>query len=474
MPIVRIADKLVYFAHVPRAAGTSVERYLRARFGTLAFSDPSYLSVPDEQRWTRSSPQHIDTRALSQLFPTGFFDAAFAVVRDPCHRLLSVFLRQRDIERSIPVDTAFCDWLELLPLPGHALDNHTRPMLDFIPRGSRIFRLEDGLGQVVKWLDGIAGNSDGPREIGVFNSHTQRLAFEGRDLATEAPAPELTPELRAMVAERYAADMFWCGYAPHTERTNVPDTPKERTTPAKERTVILHYHLFKNAGTSLDQILRQNFGDRWVTREFSGQKDHSTELADWICSEPEAVAFSTHTAMGPVPEIPGVRIVSVMLLRDPISRIRSAYRFERQQQADTYGANLAKKTDLEGYVRTRLAKPGDRQCRDFQTFRLASMQPESDTRPELDRALDAARGLTVLGSVADFDGAVADLARAVRDAYPAFTWASVQANVSKPGKSAEAPSPDLQQLLEEANGNDLALIETLFGSSELRETPARR
>ena len=109
------------------------------------------------------------------------------------------------------------------------------------------------------------------------------------------------------------------------------------------RTVILHYHLFKNAGTSVDQILRRNFGDRWVTREFStAGADNSAEVADWIRANPHAVAFSTHTALGPPPLIEGVNLITVMLLRDPVARIRSVYRFERKQDADTWGTELAK------------------------------------------------------------------------------------------------------------------------------------
>jgi hypothetical protein len=143
-----------------------------------------------------------------------------------------------------------------------------------------------------------------------------------------------------------------------------------------DRTIILHYHLFKNAGTSLDRILKQNFGDKWVTREFPQNGGNNTEMvADWIRDTPEAIAYSSHTMIGPIPEVAGVRVVSVMLLRDPIERIKSAYRFERKQQADTWGAQLAKEHDFEGYVRARLARPGDRQCRNFQTARLASLCP---------------------------------------------------------------------------------------------------
>ncbi|WP_425102284.1 sulfotransferase family 2 domain-containing protein [Tropicibacter sp. S64] len=454
MPIIRISGKLVYFAHVPRAAGTSVERYLRARFGPLAFADPAYLSVPEARRWTRSSPQHVTRGALDRLFPEGFFDASFAIVRHPYDRLHSVFLRQRDIESQIPPETPFGDWVSTLPQPEGALDNHTRPMLDFLPKGTRIFRLEDGLGQVVDWLDDLAGNSRGPREIGVSNSHSERLALIGRD--PEPPVPDVDESLRRAIIARYAEDIYWCGYTPRAERPRMtrPEQP--------ERTVVLHYHLFKNAGTSLDEILKRNFGNRWVTREFSmAGGDNSAELARWIAAEKDAVAFSTHTGLGPVPEVPGVRIVTVMLLRDPIARIRSAYRFERHQDADTFGARLAKETDLEGYVRTRLKNPADRQCRDFQCSRLGTMIPGE--APELERAIAAARELTVLGNVADFDGTLVSLARALKDDFPEFHWESVQANVSKPAKKAEANSEEVTELLKKANQNDLKLLQTLFG-----------
>lgn len=223
------------------------------------------------------------------------------------------------------------------------------------------------------------------------------------------------------------------------------------------RTVILHYHLFKNAGTSLDQILKRNFGDRWVTAEFPNSKgDNSALVADWIRANPQAVAFSTHTALGPIPVIDGVRIVTVMMLRDPIARIRSAYRFEQKQDADTWGAQLAKEHDLEGYVRARLARPGDRQCRNFQTHRLASLVPGDGD--ELSRARSGLHRLSVVGLVEDFGDAVARLAAEISADFPDFKWAAVQANRTSPAEKTTRDA-EIDALLEEANADDLAIME---------------
>jgi len=226
-----------------------------------------------------------------------------------------------------------------------------------------------------------------------------------------------------------------------------------------ERRIILHYHLFKNAGTSLDHILKQNFGDKWVTREFPMNGGNNTEMVeDWIRETPEAIAYSSHTMMGPIPQVEGVRVVSVMLLRDPVDRIKSAYRFERKQQADTWGAQLAKEHDFEGYVRARLARPGDRQCRNFQTARLASIVPGSN--PELDRALAALNRLTVVGLVERFEDTISRLAERINRTYPEFTWENVRANTT-PQTDGAPNRANSDVLLAENNLDDIYLFNVM-------------
>lgn len=223
-----------------------------------------------------------------------------------------------------------------------------------------------------------------------------------------------------------------------------------------ERTIILHYHLFKNAGTSVDAILKRNFGDKWVTREFPAMGGNNTELVEeWIRETPDAIAYSSHTMMGPIPVLEGVRVISFMLLRDPIERIKSAYRFERTQVADTWGAQLAKEHDFEGYVRARLARAGDRQCRNFQTYRLASMMPGEGT--ELERAKGALGALTVVGRVEVFDEAMARLAVELVDVHPGFRYQSLKANTSA-GKESVKMSQDIIRFMMEENLADYEVL----------------
>lgn len=222
------------------------------------------------------------------------------------------------------------------------------------------------------------------------------------------------------------------------------------------RTILLHYHLFKNAGTSLDRILKVNFGEKWVTSEFSGTHNNTPEVEDWMRNTPDAVAFSSHTMVGPLPQVEGVRVVPIMIFREPVARIHSAYSFERKQDAETWGAELAKEHDFEGYVRARLARTGDRQCRDFQVARLATLCPGPE--PETDRALDALAILRrdgVVGRVEAFDLMMEKLAKRLDGDFPQFSWESTRANVST--KAKDELTPELYELLQTANEGDLFL-----------------
>lgn len=192
------------------------------------------------------------------------------------------------------------------------------------------------------------------------------------------------------------------------------------------RNVILHYHYFKNAGTSVDDMLARNLPGAWVTGEFDGMNNHEA-VARWIAANPQASAFSSHTAQFPLPAIEGVRVLPVVFLRHPLDRIASAYAFERKQISESFGARLAKAKDMAGYIRVRLDSPNDMQCRNFQTFRIARLIPGPRVS-EMDRALDALTRLPFVGLVEDFDASAARMAAWLRRSFPGFQSFTVHKN----------------------------------------------
>ena len=215
MPISKIAGKLIYFAHVPKCAGTAVELYLQARFGPLALRDPRHTLHAPGTLWPRSSPQHIDRVSLGRLIPPGFCDASFALVRHPVDRILSIYHFQDEVQAIIAPDQTLTDWLAALPGlmaadPFYA-DNHCRPMGDLVPPDAVVFQLEAGLAPVVDWLDAQAGNSDGARVITPVNVRGSRPQHP----RTLTPRRQPTAADITTIERLYTGDMGRFGYGPY-------------------------------------------------------------------------------------------------------------------------------------------------------------------------------------------------------------------------------------------------------------------
>lgn len=215
MPIFKTGPKLIYYAHVPKCGGSSVAWYLRKRFGEVAFSDSRFTAHPPAGVWSRSSPQHIDALSLSRLFPPGFFDASFTIVRHPVARLVSAYHFQVEVEKSISVAVEFSDWLgdlaELREENPFLYDNHVRPMSEIVPEGAQVFHMEHGLDALIPWCDAVTGTADGPRAIPRIN---EKGAYAG------GAAPRVTPTASdiARITDLYAVDFERFQYDPEDQR----------------------------------------------------------------------------------------------------------------------------------------------------------------------------------------------------------------------------------------------------------------
>lgn len=249
MPIFRINGQLHYYAHVPKTGGSSVKVYLIERFGRMALEETGRHLLPDSQLWSRESTAHIPVFVLDRIFPRDWLVSSFAVVRHPMRRLISAFFYARDVRRLIPLSADFNLWFREAMANPDPFGSHLLPQSDLVPEGSRIFRLEDGLDQVVPYLDTLAGNAAGPRVLPTVNV--------GKWRGEEAP-PVPSEATLELVARVYAADFARFGYTPMTgaaEMAAMPDLPKLGATgaPPAPRKRSLGERVLRKLRTMADQ-----------------------------------------------------------------------------------------------------------------------------------------------------------------------------------------------------------------------------
>jgi hypothetical protein len=200
-------------------------------------------------------------------------------------------------------------------------------------------------------------------------------------------------------------------------------------------TVVVHYHLFKNAGSSLDQALQHAFGDAWGTleAESDGLTLDREQLSAWLKANPHILAVSSHTAVLPAPQ----GSYPIVFLRHPIDRIGSVYGFERRREdAQSQSAQVARHSSMAEWVRWQLSRPPDRSIRSFQTYRLAYGSPGPGT--ELARAESTLRSLPFVGLVEAYPQSIGRLEDQLRAFYPALEIGQHHVNVSdRPGTLSE-------------------------------------
>ena len=251
------------------------------------------------------------------------------------------------------------------------------------------------------------------------------------------------------------------------------------------KTIIVHYHLFKNAGTSVDRILKQNFGSAWREIEFqtNSQKSNAEDVGQWLLNNLDISAFSSHTAMFPLLSLEGISIIPIVFLRHPIDRLWSAYKFERKhEEILNESIRVAREHDFAGYLNHHLDRPQHRSCRNFQTHRLSWLSSKSDST-ELSRAMEGLDSLPLVGIVEQFDLSMKYYSQAIARAYPSFQFNPVHENITAPKNLSPAEKlkdamdnldPATYERLLEANTDDLQLYQAAKSKLLARSTDSLR
>lgn len=146
---------------------------------------------------------------------------------------------------------------------------------------------------------------------------------------------------------------------------------RKRFSKNNQRHILIHNHIFKNAGTTIDWALRRNFGENFIDhRDDQNMQKGPDYLGPFLLDHPNIRALSTHHLRLPLPLLDNVIFLTIMMFRHPIERVTSVYNFEcKQAQAETLGARFARNHDLRQYVLWRMRDDVPPTIRNFHIFR---------------------------------------------------------------------------------------------------------
>lgn len=120
------------------------------------------------------------------------------------------------------------------------------------------------------------------------------------------------------------------------------------------RHVILHHHIFKNAGSSLDFALSRQFGDAFCELHHETGVLSLGFILDFLVGNPAIRALSSHHSHGcclrEEAEARGIRILNMIFIRDPIERTASIYQYYRRVDGPGLFEDAAKELSYSGFV----------------------------------------------------------------------------------------------------------------------------
>ncbi|HEY7338034.1 MAG TPA: hypothetical protein VH639_24310 [Bryobacteraceae bacterium] len=229
------------------------------------------------------------------------------------------------------------------------------------------------------------------------------------------------------------------------------------------RCVLLHYHFFKNAGTTIEEILAQSFGH--FARLDNPDPDRpisNTALLEFLERNPPIQAVSSHHINYPVPQAKEFLFFDICVLRDPIERALSMYDYFRQKPFPGYTlSDLANRTGPAEFFEELLER-APFYINDVQVNLIAN--GEWDHPPggdDLERATGRILAASFPAVVDRFNESLVAAEHALKPVFPTLNCVHPPANVSATRRASayEICGPELYDRLRGLNALDYELLD---------------
>ncbi len=237
---------------------------------------------------------------------------------------------------------------------------------------------------------------------------------------------------------------------------------------SQKRHLLLHYHIFKNAGSTVTFILKRNFGRQLAfldAQHFNAQLDNDALVA-FLAKHRRVRAVSSHQLCPPKPQHEQFVFHDILFLRHPLARLSSTYDFYRRTDI---GADLltreAKRRNTAEFMQL-LLQDYPQHVNNAQVNWLAARNRRPTETP-LQAALRVAFDATVLGLTELFDLGAVMAEYGLQPFFGNVNFGYVAQNVSSMGprdleihlsQFEDACGPRIYEQLLKCNELDMELV----------------
>ena len=198
--------------------------------------------------------------------------------------------------------------------------------------------------------------------------------------------------------------------------------------------MILHCHIFKNGGTTIDNILERNFGVSAIKLE-SSRRDFlsSGQIIDTVHQQSPS-SISSHTLGLPVPDSDSITFIPLIMIRHPLDRLGSMYAYFKQKTKNLNNSKfypLAKQRPFKEFVKILLKSGIDSSFVNLQSqFFLGNYNPPKYlSEKSWDLVVENTQS-TCIGVLDRFDDSMVLWEDRLKKNFPNISLAYSKANVS--------------------------------------------
>jgi hypothetical protein len=238
------------------------------------------------------------------------------------------------------------------------------------------------------------------------------------------------------------------------------------------RPLLVHYHIYKNAGSSVEHNLLESFREKWAIYEGTPESFSlsSHDIAAFAKANPGICAISSHKAR---PFQAPRRFFPILFLRHPIDRARSIYHFTKRDPVQ-FDHVLARDNSFADYVNWWLDRPSS-PLRNYQvihlsqvSLRLADASKAVASPKDLQEACNLLSSLHFFGVVRRYQDSCIGFHACYGRMFPGLRMRFVRENASTDELPSETGALNVARdelgeathaRLVEANRLDLALYE---------------